>query len=213
MQPDDSEVKNQKNEKQESIDYDSRICALVDFYSNRAVAHASFFIASIFGLITFSAIIQQLEGKNIAWFSTVLFLGFSYVGYYTLIRFGYYAILAEELTKVGLKRDEILSKVRDPKVPDPKDKKSNFLQFLDREEKSQGKLLFSKTILSTFNERSKLILGLLYWIAVTWLGIIVYSKFWDSILNWTIWLGLSWALILIFVVFLPNILWKCILSR
>ena len=85
----------------------SRIGALLDFYSDRAVAHASFFVASIFGLVTMSAIVLQLEDKLFAWISIPLFFAFSYLGYFTLVRFGFYADISERLT-VGLKRDETL---------------------------------------------------------------------------------------------------------
>ena len=81
----------------------ARLAALLDFYSDRAVAHASFFIASIFGLITFSSISTELNAGEIYWYLAIfLFLGFAYAGHHTLLRFGYYAFISQEIVGRGL---------------------------------------------------------------------------------------------------------------
>ena len=74
-------------------DTTSRLAALLDFYSDRAVAHASFFVASVFG--TFSLLFLV---KN--WYSLVLVaMPYSILvlfGIYSLLNFGKYASLAEK---------------------------------------------------------------------------------------------------------------------
>ena len=84
-------------------------CALLDFWGDNAVSFASQFVASIFGLITMSALIHSvliyLEDNNlpdyalIAFFifSFLLYLGLSYVARYTYIRFTNYSSLASNL--------------------------------------------------------------------------------------------------------------------
>jgi hypothetical protein len=209
----DSKTKSKAEKSTNDSSHVPILCALLSFYSSKAVAHAGFFVASIFGLVTFSAIVQQLEVKSIVWFSTLLFLGFSYMGYYTLIKFDYYAVLSEELAKVGLRREKTLSKIPYPeskqeKSTNLKDEQNTFWKFLKKQEDLQIRLLFPKKLLSMYKGQGKLILGFMYWFAIIYLGSIVYSKFWDSILDWIIWLGYSWIVIFI-VVFLPHILWKC----
>lgn len=81
--------------------------ALLDFYSDRAVAHASFLLASIFGLVTLLAIVQQMISQTLInpsrtlsfliYFSLVPFGALGYLGYHTLRRFGAYAAAAHEL--------------------------------------------------------------------------------------------------------------------
>lgn len=83
--------------------------ALLDFYSDRAVAHASFLLASIFGLVTSLAIVQQMISQTLInpsqtlsfliYFSLVPFGALGYLGYYTLRRFGAYAAAAHELVR------------------------------------------------------------------------------------------------------------------
>jgi hypothetical protein len=69
--------------------FTSRVAALLDFYSDRATAHASLFVASIFGLVTVLAIVQAFILVNppierwIVWASEYLFFIFTYVGYFT----------------------------------------------------------------------------------------------------------------------------------
>ena len=74
--------------------------ALLDFYSDRAVAHASFLLASIFGLVTLLAIVQQMISQTstiLICFSLFPFGILAYLGYHTLRRFGAFASNAEEL--------------------------------------------------------------------------------------------------------------------
>lgn len=82
--------------------------ALLDFYGNRAVSHASLFIASIFGLVTVLAIAQALDYVSLAKLDQVLpvelylisivpYGVFAYVGHRTFNRFKFYARMADEI--------------------------------------------------------------------------------------------------------------------
>jgi len=68
---------------------DNSLAAILDFYSDRAVAHASFFLASFFGLFT----VLSIGEKEIFEWAFPYWILFS-VGLYTLIRFAYYATFA-----------------------------------------------------------------------------------------------------------------------
>lgn len=74
--------------------------ALLDFYSDRAVAHASFLVASIFGLVTLMAIVQLMINHALnllIYISLIPFVVFSYLGFHSLRRFGKYASVADKL--------------------------------------------------------------------------------------------------------------------
>lgn len=70
--------------------------ALLDFHSDRAVAHASFLIASVFGLLTLLAVAQSLKYPFVV-VSLIPFSAFSYLGFWTLQRFTDYASVADAL--------------------------------------------------------------------------------------------------------------------
>jgi hypothetical protein len=89
--------------------------ALLDFYGDQATSFASQFVASIFGLVTISAVIltmsqslSQSISQNTNWLVIILFLilslplylAFSYIAQYTYGRFTNYASLASHLVTV-----------------------------------------------------------------------------------------------------------------
>lgn len=196
----------------------TRIGGLLDFYSDRAVAHASFFVASIFGLITLLSIIGQLDtglkwfSIPLFWWSIPLFFAFSYVGYYTLGRFsyyadisqrlsaGYYADISRKLGEYGLRPEETLQGV--PYKPKNKPKKT-LKDYIDKQEELQKNLFILKKIIA--KGRGKSYLALLYWVLILYLGSIVYSTFWHSGIEWFGWFGFL-GIMIIFFVFIP---WLC----
>jgi hypothetical protein len=88
-----------------------RLSTVQDFFSKRAVAHASFFVASIFGLFTILSLMEKFVNRmpfygiiwQLAWdwnFARFLLLSSSYwfiwlFGLYSFANFGYYATLAQ----------------------------------------------------------------------------------------------------------------------
>lgn len=115
------------------------ILGLLDFYSSRAVAHASFFVASIFGLVTFSSITSQ--AFKISGFFYVpaflLFLGLAYMGYHALMRFGFYAAIAQNITVFGLKDEEVMKSISTSKS----DKIKNLWADFSKNSDDQDRLL------------------------------------------------------------------------
>jgi hypothetical protein len=91
------------------------LCSVVDFHSNRAVAHASFLIASIFGLFTVLPLIEILVGKSPIAF---VFLSIAYwllwvFGLYSFGNFSYFASIAEVAKeKITAYQPIIESKIR-----------------------------------------------------------------------------------------------------
>ena len=92
--------------------------ALLDYYSDRAVAHASFFIASIFGILTFSAIVASYTDSStlptlinsnplLLVVGTILFLAFAYMGYNSLITFNHYASLSNDIAAYPIKEKQL----------------------------------------------------------------------------------------------------------
>jgi hypothetical protein len=87
--------------------------ALLDFYGDNAVSFASQFVASIFGLITISALIQaislHLTESNSDWSAKIiflipslfLFLSLSYLARYIYGRFTNYASIASNLVTIS----------------------------------------------------------------------------------------------------------------
>jgi hypothetical protein len=88
----------------------TRLAALLDFYSDRATAHASLFVASLFGLFSVLSIVDQLTGDYI-WFSMVIYFLLAYSGYFTLVRFGFYAQIAHLIT-LGLEEKSTFESVK-----------------------------------------------------------------------------------------------------
>jgi len=104
--------------------------ALLDFYSDRAVAFASFFVASIFGLVTTLALIQRIEiekgnlgNLSACWLdlaaivgSLVAYVFFAYAVQYTFKRFAMYSSIADHLAVKGLheyaKGEEVKFKIQ-----------------------------------------------------------------------------------------------------
>lgn len=183
--------KEKENRKDEKIDRDTElptasIGALLDFYSDRAVAHASFFVASIFGLITLLAVIAQLNNNlkwfsiPLSWWSIPLFLVFSYVGYYTLARFGFHADIAQKFSELVPFNEATLE------------------SYIKKQEELQKKLLILKKIITI--KRGKDYLALLYWGLIGFLGSIVYSKFGYSQTEWIEWFGFFAIFVTVFVI-------------
>ena len=147
------------------------------------MAHASFFVASVFGIVTFSAIIQQLNEKNATpiWMSMVLFLGLAYTGYFTLARFNYYADLAEKLATEGLKQRDIMKKIKMTSKPNIK----NLDEYFKEKTRKEGDYLLLKKLLYS-GRWSDLALGVGYWAGIFFLGFIVYERFRVAILGLSI---------------------------
>lgn len=99
-------------------DYDDRdvtsLAALLDFYSDRAIAHASFYLASLFGLFTVLQIAQFDYGSQCYW--VVPYWVLFFVGFYTLARFNWYATTAQEIT--GIIRTEIVKEELRKRIDD-----------------------------------------------------------------------------------------------
>jgi hypothetical protein len=159
-------------------DQSSIIGDLLAHYSSRAVAHASFFIASIFGLVTLSAIIQQLS-ENVLFLilSMLLFFAFSYVGYFTMSRFGYYADLAERLASYGLHQYDIMEGIKSPSISRALSAKSFQDYFNSQAMRQEQYLLFRKFLVG---RRSRAVLGIGYLFGIFLLGLIAYEKFLDK---------------------------------
>jgi len=76
----------------------SELSALLEFYSNRATAHASYFVAFVFGLFTIFGLAQNVaniyeQRITLLILSWVVWLS----GYYCLLNFGFYSFLAERI--------------------------------------------------------------------------------------------------------------------
>jgi hypothetical protein len=96
----------------EDEDTFKRLSIVQDFFSKRAVAHASFFVASIFGLFTILSLMEKFINRmpfygviwQLAWdwnSARFLLLSSSYwfiwlFGLYSFANFGYYATLAQK---------------------------------------------------------------------------------------------------------------------
>lgn len=168
----------------------SRAGALLDFFSDRAVAHASFLVASVFGLLTMSTIIQEL-GILWVWASVFLFFAFSYIGYFTLVRFGCFADISEKLASGrGLNMKSTLQRVE----IEHKGNKTDLWAYLTRRYALQKKIL----VLKWLGVKGLLIV---YWIVIYYLGIIVYSRLWkSSMLEFLIWFVVMTFLLCVFVI-------------
>lgn len=173
----------EEREKQLAIKLTAK-AALLDFYSDRAVAHASLFVASIFGLVTVLAIIQNIECNVLLLpLSLLLYWAFAYAGYFTFQRFSYYADISDRLRQdidkeAKIDSIEIYTESRGKKL-----RKTNFDQYLKEEIEKQrqffGKGFLKKRYLFAFDEegKPKIVIKLfdpLYWVLIGLLALLVY---------------------------------------
>lgn len=181
----------------------AEVAALVDFYSDRAVAHASFFVASIFGTLTFLALVATLPkpvNESIYLVSILLFAGFSYMGYFTLVRFRYYASLSDHLTKKGLQRETVF--------------KRHHYDFKQKE-KNQELMLPPRMLMKigekTGSKAGLVFLYLVYWIGIILGGAVVFQRFWtlagNIIFHWLFWFLTSVIPILTLTLIIPSALY------
>jgi len=71
-----------------------------DFYSKRAVAHASFFVASVFGLFTVLRLIYEMNPYPASQFTlSVVYIGVWIFGGYSFLNFSFYATIANSAQK------------------------------------------------------------------------------------------------------------------
>ncbi len=104
------------------------LASLLDFYSDRAVAHASFLIAIIFGLFT----ILSLVNIKFRWESLLLlfttYWGLWGFGLYCLYNFRYYALFSEQVIQ-KIFEEKSLCELRDEIEKKTKEKWGKRLQF------------------------------------------------------------------------------------
>jgi len=133
---------NVKNDKMDDLLKD--IIAVEKFYSSRAVAQASFFIASLFGLVAFILIIIQITPGDVnildwnlgrIYLSMVPFYTFSFMCAYTFYRFNNYATWAEHC-KYFIQ--VIVWGKFNPEEAEKDDIKENFRSLAMRREKKFG---------------------------------------------------------------------------
>jgi len=74
---------------------DEERSALLDFHSDRAVAHASFFVASIFGLFAVLSIAENSPENRTLW--TLPYWALFLIGFYSFANFSLYAVFAHKI--------------------------------------------------------------------------------------------------------------------
>ena len=81
------------------------LSALLDYYFDRATGFASLFVASVFGLVTLSALVKTYLGDNFWWYyiAGIPYLAFIFSGWHTLNRFSFYANIAHYIENWGLR--------------------------------------------------------------------------------------------------------------
>jgi hypothetical protein len=174
----------------------SRAAALLDHYSSRAVAHASFFVASIFGLITFTALASEgfVDMGNVWYYflCTYLFWIFAYLGHYTLRRFNSYASIAEAIAKKGLNEKDVFEKL-------------GILDLFKTQYDRQKSSLVLKAILSLETVSTPFLISA-YWIAVVFLDLVNFFKFsnqsgWHSLVFFLPWMVVPLGLVALFEIY------------
>jgi hypothetical protein len=88
------------------------VTSLLDFYNNRSTSFANLFVASIFGIVTLSAMVVSVINDDFwrAIFSMAPFGFFVAAGAYTLIRYSFYASTAEEIKRQGFLYENLKTK-------------------------------------------------------------------------------------------------------
>lgn len=92
------------SDQQQESEVTSTLSALLDYYSDRATSFASLFVASVFGLVTLSAIIQVFEGDVLRYYiAGIPYFAFVLSGGYTWSQFSFYADISNKIEFFGLR--------------------------------------------------------------------------------------------------------------
>lgn len=133
------------------------LTSLLDFYSDRAVAHASFLIACIFGLFTILSLVD-----TIFWWVSLLLLFMTYYGLwafglYCLLNFRYYVLFSEQVI-IEIFKENCLSKLRGEIEDNTRKKWGRRLQFFF--DFKAGMVKERKSLSWVRKQRMKIIFGL-----------------------------------------------------
>ncbi len=140
--------------------------AFLEFYGNRATSFVNLFVASIFGIVTLSAIIQFLNAGVPVLLSIIPYTIFSLAGYYTLERYFYYGNLAESV-KSGCLENPNYYNLNNISLYDNSTKDSyDFSEYLKR---NANKKSFLKKVLDTTR-----VFAIVYFFTLLLLAIVVY---------------------------------------
>jgi hypothetical protein len=192
------EIKSKRNNNNVGLKT-ARLAAFLDFYSDRATAHASLFVASLFGIFTLLAIVQNLSGFGV-WASIIIYFALIYAGYFTLVRFGFYADISQRITE-GLEQRSTFKNVKwENKV---EKEKENLFKYLTKANAIQQKILFPKEIIRRLGRSGLYLMAFFYWGITSFFGLIVYSKHLTVWTDWIIWISVFVVLVLMIVV-LPS---------
>ncbi|MFX1508595.1 MAG: hypothetical protein ACFFDC_21135 [Promethearchaeota archaeon] len=106
------------------------LTGLLDFFSDRAEAHASFMVACFFGLFTWLAMAYSMKNMWVVFFSMLPYGLIGYICYHCLQRFAFYADMADkyrkELEKIAKPEKIIFEFEKEGKV-----KKRNLEEYRD----------------------------------------------------------------------------------
>ncbi len=102
----------------------SALGSLIEFYSRRAEAHASYFFSSFFGLFAILAIVYSKSkirvGEKKLW--SVIFWALFFMGSYFLMNYRYYATFADQLrqnTITIIEYQPEMDRIRDMIIKNP----------------------------------------------------------------------------------------------
>ena len=83
------------------------LVGLLDFYSDRAEAQASFLVASVFGLFALLSMVQNITNMTLVILSVIPYVMLALIGFRCFQRFGAYASTADKIK-------QLLEKYADP---------------------------------------------------------------------------------------------------
>jgi len=97
--------------------------SFLEFYTSKSTSFASFFVGSLFGLFTILSLLRDIALSSISfWLFTISYVIVVGFGGYCMLRWGYYAMLAEKVTR------EIDQMMKDP-LHQPFPPKENFKKW------------------------------------------------------------------------------------
>jgi hypothetical protein len=151
--------------------------ALLDFHSDRATSFASLFVASIFGLVTLSAIIKNIGIASWQYgFTIIPYLGFLIAGIFTWKRFSYYADIAHQIESVCIRHYNYF-KLRNTYIYEKdKSREIDFRSFLRNRYRDQQDSWLKKKLFSVWFKPLSILVIVFLTIIVYWYPIIQILK-------------------------------------
>ncbi|MCW4005682.1 MAG: EVE domain-containing protein [Candidatus Bathyarchaeota archaeon] len=159
------------------------LCGILDYYNSRATSFVSLLMASVFGLVTLSAIIQSLHsifGASLTLFeqlililAVLLYLLFALAGYYTLNSYAHYTGIADKVKQFGIDKPYYVDLKRIVNIESSRTKEENLAisDYISKRDTQRGNAVIKKIM------KRSAVFPISYMVTISLLAIIAFNSY------------------------------------